>query len=414
MSLTAFLEAQISALPVIKPGYDNDSEKAINPCYRTIDQECPFQPNEKRIWVLRDNLILATGIKNDVQDAGNTTFQSQIAAGTVFDPGADRFGHPSLALTNEIGDAKAYYAGWLAQRPDHIQFFLQSGRFHRKDLILIQQIMIEIYIASKLMEKGDYPVIFYDLDDDAIMRNIMFGQFLDNRPFPIDTPKRVYPKELIVELNRLPDHLLNIGIIISFYINAQLDSNNLTEVTRTLTWLDKNDNYEFLRVLLKTFDGPGRDLRPFSSLLSLFNKKNDLEIVQLLLSKAHISQAEKNTALMEAASLGHNDMIRLLLENGAEVNPVRPENTHEGWTALHWAAAKGHKSTCELLLSQDAIIDAKNADGKTPVALATDKETKQFLKQRTPSCCSCLGFWSKSKPGPKPDSDEPHASIELS
>jgi hypothetical protein len=39
----------------------------------------------------------------------------------------------------------------------------------------------------------------------------------------------------------------------------------------------------------------------------------------------------------------------------------------DGWTPLHQAAAKGRKEVAELLITNDADVNAKNDIGKTPL-----------------------------------------------
>jgi ankyrin repeat protein len=45
----------------------------------------------------------------------------------------------------------------------------------------------------------------------------------------------------------------------------------------------------------------------------------------------------------------------LLLANKAEVDA----KTHKGWTALHWAADRGHRDVVGLLLANRADVNAK-------------------------------------------------------
>ncbi|KAK7431998.1 hypothetical protein QQZ08_001288 [Neonectria magnoliae] len=56
--------------------------------------------------------------------------------------------------------------------------------------------------------------------------------------------------------------------------------------------------------------------------------------------------------LYSAAASGQYDEARRLLERGANASM----RTRYGWTALHWAAANGHASVVELLLSYNADI----------------------------------------------------------
>ena len=70
-----------------------------------------------------------------------------------------------------------------------------------------------------------------------------------------------------------------------------------------------------------------------------------------------------DTALMIAAYKGQEDNVRALLARGAQVN-------QPGWTALHYAAANGHRDLVFLLLEHNAFIDALSPNGTTPLMMA--------------------------------------------
>ena len=55
------------------------------------------------------------------------------------------------------------------------------------------------------------------------------------------------------------------------------------------------------------------------------------------------------TALMMASANGHTEVVKLLLDNGADVNV---KNTDDGVTALFMASANGHTEIVKLLLDK--------------------------------------------------------------
>ncbi len=74
-----------------------------------------------------------------------------------------------------------------------------------------------------------------------------------------------------------------------------------------------------------------------------------------------------NPAIYLAARLGHNNVIMVLLEFGADINA---KTVIAGRTALHEAALQGHVTTVNLLLRRGAHVNARNKFGRTPLYYA--------------------------------------------
>ena len=81
------------------------------------------------------------------------------------------------------------------------------------------------------------------------------------------------------------------------------------------------------------------------------------------------------TALAFAARYGHTGIVRLLLDNGANVNA-----TNVNQTALSYAAEYGHDAIVKLLLDKGADIDATEAFGWTALLHATDNGHEAAVK----------------------------------
>jgi uncharacterized protein len=111
----------------------------------------------------------------------------------------------------------------------------------------------------------------------------------------------------------------------------------------------------------------------------------NLEVVKLLLeSGADINAVSKNkfvaTPLQGAAAAKRLDVARLLLTHGAKVN-TRGEG---GDSPLHEVAANGQIEFARLLLEHGADVNAKDDDGKTPLTIALaykQPEMAKFLRE---------------------------------
>jgi len=77
------------------------------------------------------------------------------------------------------------------------------------------------------------------------------------------------------------------------------------------------------------------------------------------------------TSLHLSAETGHLEIVQLLLQRGAQVDLPKPlHSSSAGRTALHCAAANCHVQVCAELLRGKASVNARTAEGMTPLELA--------------------------------------------
>ena len=85
-------------------------------------------------------------------------------------------------------------------------------------------------------------------------------------------------------------------------------------------------------------------------------------------------------------------MVRVLLEEGADVNevgiehPTDPRYKEDMVTALHRAVVEGHEEMVRFLLARGAVVSLEDPMGRTPLALAIDKGnagTYRLLKEQS-------------------------------
>ena len=86
------------------------------------------------------------------------------------------------------------------------------------------------------------------------------------------------------------------------------------------------------------------------------------------------------TALMSAAFYGSEEITKILLDNGANIN----SKGFLGWTALTYATQGRHIKVAEFLLEHGAYVNVADVYGRTVLMLAEEKkygEIAQLLRK---------------------------------
>ncbi|MDZ7693969.1 MAG: ankyrin repeat domain-containing protein [Balneolaceae bacterium] len=86
---------------------------------------------------------------------------------------------------------------------------------------------------------------------------------------------------------------------------------------------------------------------------------------------------EGRTALMFAASGPFPDVVQYLLEQGADPNRT---DMAEGWSPLMYAAAEGNTEVVKILLSHGADPELKDKDGDTAADFAQNNGHTEIAK----------------------------------
>lgn len=107
---------------------------------------------------------------------------------------------------------------------------------------------------------------------------------------------------------------------------------------------------------------------------------DELEIVVSCLDKNYDIESEDghgHTALSEAACQGHNNVVALLIERGADPNKCNDENR----SPLYRAAYNGYLETIQLLLESGGDPRLRSKQGETAYDVAKTAEAQTLLAQ---------------------------------
>jgi len=113
-----------------------------------------------------------------------------------------------------------------------------------------------------------------------------------------------------------------------------------------------------------------------STALHLAASRGHEAVVRLLLEHGADFLAKRNdgvTPLHLAASFGRAAIVRLLVENGADVSAKADmgKTPEDEWTPLHSAASEGRETVARILIGMGAGVSAKSKRGLTAEDVAT-------------------------------------------
>jgi ankyrin repeat protein len=109
-------------------------------------------------------------------------------------------------------------------------------------------------------------------------------------------------------------------------------------------------------------------------------KLNQTEIVRVLLESGADIEAknfENSTPIFSAVAIenGESDCLRLLIDAGANVNAE-----HDKYSVLHLAANNDNFDAVQMLIEAGALVNAQNQYGATPLHSAAEMNNAQSVK----------------------------------
>lgn len=139
----------------------------------------------------------------------------------------------------------------------------------------------------------------------------------------------------------------------------------------------KRDNPKAMAELLQRgFDPNTLDPKGMHGLF-LAMKEPSPKVAEVLIAdpKTNVEwrSPQDESALMIAALKGETDLVKKLIARDADVN--KP-----GWAPLHYAATNGHVDIMRLLLEHHAFIDAESPNKTTPLMMAAHYGSREAVK----------------------------------
>uniref|UniRef100_A0A1B6KEE8 PRANC domain-containing protein n=1 Tax=Graphocephala atropunctata TaxID=36148 RepID=A0A1B6KEE8_9HEMI len=140
-------------------------------------------------------------------------------------------------------------------------------------------------------------------------------------------------------------------------------------------------NMDVAKLLVKKnckLEGVGRgQSKSFKSLIRVAISHGDAELVGMLLERDTRKMWLEDLLVHQAVYAGRRDIVRLLLERGANVET----RNLAMMTALHLAAVQGHADIVKELLTSGADIESQDRDGRTSLFLAVSAGHKMVVKE---------------------------------
>jgi hypothetical protein len=176
-----------------------------------------------------------------------------------------------------------------------------------------------------------------------------------------------------ISLTKQMKNLVKLLVSYTFLISFSVHAGSYEDFFRAVR---SNDAQSVEKLLQLGFDPNTPDsLGQLPVVIAL--REPALKVASVLINSAQLKLNLLNTAgesaLMIAALTGNLELARIMVAKDADINKT-------GWTALHYAASKGHTDVISFLLENHAYIDAASPNGTTPLMMASRYGSTESVK----------------------------------
>ena len=209
-----------------------------------------------------------------------------------------------------------------------------------------------------------------------------------------DAKEEYMRKTVLTEVpGQRPRHLLAIHLaalhghtnLVTFLVQLGIDVNATNNKNDTpILWACRGNHIETARQLMKLGANLQLQNDKGSSPLYFAVRYGFEQMVTVLIQegKADVHQQRKLgliSPIVLASALGYTNIVRTLLDHGADVNL----KITGGFSPLHHASGQGNLDTVELLLERGADIDADNDAGDCALLLAAQENQVEVVELLT-------------------------------
>ena len=228
-----------------------------------------------------------------------------------------------------------------------------------------------------------YPIEYLNLPYKQRARLISAGVVLSNAVKENDPVKaanvlRIVPQALHYQNNGLLPQIIRLGKweVAKAFLQHGKDIELLKDYVSMLRILitSQPTNYQMLELFLqRVYQSKKVDFFP---LFMQALEKGDKRTMKLLVKyQTNINVKDKKPPLVLMAEQENNDMIRFLLDIGAD-----PNMAYSGQTLIHRAIANSELPLAQALIAKRVNVNVKDAYGRTPVQIAMHKKDARLAK----------------------------------